>query len=295
MKVIGSYKNGNYKVIIFEDGTKVRANNLNFFRPDMPESMDIKITNMCDMGCKQCHEDSIPDGKHGDIMNLKFIETLHPYTELAIGGGNPLAHPDLVSFLDKCKSLRLIPSMTINQVHFMRDYELVKFLVDSKLIYGLGISLTNARDEKFLDLVKQFPNAVIHVIAGLASIRDLQYLADRGLKILLLGYKQFRRGESLYSKDSKIIDQKIQDLKDNLGQVTSWFDVVSFDNLAIKQLDPKRILTDEEYDEFFMGNDGFATMYVNCVEEEFAVSSTSTERYPIKDNIKDMFEVIRKR
>ncbi len=293
MKTIGSYKNGNYKVIIFEDGTKVRANNLDFFRPDMPESMDIKITNMCDMGCPMCHENSKPDGKHGNIMNLKFIDSLHPYTELAIGGGNPLAHPDLVSFLDKCKSLRLIPSMTINQVHFMRDYELVKFLIDSKLIYGLGISLTNARDEKFLDLVKQFPNAVIHVIAGLVSIRDLQYLADRGLKILLLGYKQFRRGESLYSKDSKIIDQKIQDLKDNLEQVASWFDVVSFDNLAIKQLDPKRILTDEEYDEFFMGNDGFATMYVDCVEEEFAVSSTSTERYPIKDNIKDMFEIIR--
>lgn len=293
MKTIGSYKNGNYKVIIFEDGTKVRANDLDFFRADFPESMDIKITNMCDMGCPMCHENSKPDGNHGNIMNLKFIDSLHPYTELAIGGGNPLAHPDLVSFLDKCKSLRLIPSMTINQVHFMRDYELVKFLVDSKLIYGLGISLTNARDEKFLDLVKQFPNAVIHVIAGLVSIRDLQYLADHGLKILLLGYKQFRRGESLYSKDSKIIDQKIQDLKDNLEQVASWFDVVSFDNLAIKQLDPKRILTDEEYDEFFMGNDGFATMYVDCVEEEFAVSSTSTERYPIKDNIIDMFNVIR--
>ena len=42
-----------------------------------------------------------------------------------------------------------------------------------------------------------------------------------------------------------------------------------------------------------MGDDGFATMYVDCVKEEFARSSTSIDRYPITDNIVDMFNVIR--
>ena len=98
-------KNGNYTMYLdLETGTKIRKNDLDFFDPEKPESMDIKITNKCDMGCQFCHENSTPDGLHGDIMNLKFIETLLPYTELAIGGGNPLTHPDLIPFLEKCKA-----------------------------------------------------------------------------------------------------------------------------------------------------------------------------------------------
>ena len=288
------YKNGNYNVHIdLDNGTKIRENNLDFFKPDYPESMDIKITNMCDMGCAFCHENSTEDGAHGDIMNLKFIDSLHPYTELAIGGGNPLAHPDLLPFLKKCKELKLIPSMTVNQIHFHQNIDFIRSLVNEKLIYGLGISLVSPTP-KFIKLIKEFPNAIIHVIAGIVAIEELQKLANNGLKILLLGYKRFRRGEALYSVVPEHIEGKISILKNKLKEITSWFDVVSFDNLAIKQLEPKRILSDEEYDEFFMGEDGFATMYVDCVNKEFAVSSTSEERFPIKDNIKDMFEIVRK-
>ena len=49
------YKNGNYFVTIdLDTGTKVRSNDLDFFEPEYPESMDVKITNCCDMGCKFC-------------------------------------------------------------------------------------------------------------------------------------------------------------------------------------------------------------------------------------------------
>ena len=40
------------------------------------------------MGCPFCHEGSTTDGKFGDIMNEKFIDTLHPYQEVALGGGD---------------------------------------------------------------------------------------------------------------------------------------------------------------------------------------------------------------
>ena len=99
MKLLGTYQNGNYTVKIYDNGTKIRENDLDFFEPDTVESMDIKITNSCDKMCPFCHEASTPDGKHGDILNLPFLDTLHPYTELAIGGGNPLSHPDLIPFL----------------------------------------------------------------------------------------------------------------------------------------------------------------------------------------------------
>ena len=296
MNRIVKYQNGNYRVVLdLETGTKVRENDLDFFRADFPESMDIKICDRCNMGCPHCHENSTPDGKLGDILSKSFIDGLHPYTELALGGGNPLEHPDLIPFLEKCKRLQLIPSMTINQVHLMDNLELVHKLIEEKLIYGLGVSLTNPYDKDFFDVLKHIPNAVVHVINGIVRVQDLEYLANEGFKILILGYKEFRRGEQLYQKQSETIEAAKSSLYDALPQIIkeNWFEVVSFDNLAIKQLDVKRLMSSEDWEQFYMGDDGQATMYVDMVKREFAKSSTSTERYPLEDDIKTMFEKIR--
>lgn len=302
MNLIGSYKNGNYNVHIFEDGTKVRENKLDFFKPEFPESFDLKITNKCDRGCLYCHENSIVNGKHGDILNLPFIDSMHPYTEIAIGGGNPLEHPDLYKFLELCKEKQFIPSMTVNQFHFMKYKEYLKALCDEKLIYGLGISLTNVHERDFIKSVKEFPNAVIHVINGIVSIDELDHLSQNNLKILILGYKMFRRGESYYKHfntdtiDNDVNKKKV-DLYVKLPEIIQggWFRVVSFDNLAITQLNARRFLEKDEWNEFYLGDDGFATMYIDAVEGKFARSSTSPldRRYDVTSNITDMFNVIR--
>ena len=287
-------KNGNYTMYIdLETGTKIRKNDLDCFIPEKPESMDIKITNKCDMGCAFCHENSTADGLHGDIMNLKFIETLLPYTELAIGGGNPLTHPDLIPFLEKCKALKLIPSMTINQYHFMKpEYaELIDKLVTERLIYGLGVSLTNASDE-FINKIKKYPNAVIHIINGVQAINQVKKLYDHNLKVLILGYKMFRRGIKYFSEAVNIIKN---DYYNELAEMTKHFDVVSFDNLALKQLEVKRLLTEDEWNEFFMGDDGSHTMYIDCINKQYARSSTAPieDRKLLLDDIKPMFDYIK--
>lgn len=289
------YHNGNYDVFInLENGTKVRKNDLDNLTPEYPESMDIKITNKCHHNCTMCHEASTPNGKHGDIMNAKFIETLLPYTELAIGGGNPLEHPDLEMFLRKCKSLKLIPSMTVHQDDFMNNLEFLRMLRDEELIWGIGVSVSYVTDE-LIEALHEFPNAVCHIIAGIATEAVINKLANNNLKVLILGYKIFRRGEALYEKDSTNIDFLIQYMYDILPDMinNSWFSTVSFDNLAIEQLKPSRLLTKEQYDEFYMGDDGDFTLYVDLVNNEFAVSSTATERFPVMDNIKDMFDKVR--
>lgn len=289
------YHNGNYDVYIdLDTGTKVRKNELDNLTPSHPESMDIKITNRCKHGCVMCHENSTKDGLHGDIMNAKFIETLLPYTELAIGGGNPLEHPDLELFLRKCKLLKLIPSMTVHQDDFMNNLEFLRMLRDEELIWGIGVSVSYVTDE-LIEALHEFPNAVCHIIAGIATETVINKLANNNLKVLILGYKVFRRGEALYERDSTNIDFLIQYMYDVLPDMVNngWFNTVSFDNLAIEQLKPSRLLTKEQYDEFYMGDDGSHTMYVDLVNNEFAVSSTATERFPVMDNIKDMFDKVR--
>ena len=290
-----SYRNGNYDVYINTlNGTKIRKNDLDFFDPEFPESMDIKLTNCCKHGCKMCHENSTPDGKHGDIMNAKFIETLHPYTELALGGGNPLEHPDLEAFLYKCKELKLIPSMTVHQADFLDNLELLRRYRDEKLLYGIGVSISYVTDELIWAL-KEFPNAVCHIIAGIATEAVINKLAHNNLKILILGYKIFRRGEDLYKKDNTTIDFLIQYMYDVLPVMIeeNWFDTISFDNLAIEQLKPNRLMSEHEYSEFFMGEDGSHTLFIDLVNKNFAVSSTWEDRYPITDDIKEMFKKVK--
>lgn len=294
-KVLGEYINGNYKVTILEDGTKIRETldkNATEFIPEYPESMDIKINNRCDRGCLVCHEDSKPDGDIGEVMTPKFWETLKPYSEISLGGGNPLEQPDLINFLMKLKVLKLIPNLTVNQVHFMKNWGLLKFLCDERLIYGLGVSLENPT-QKFIDKVKEFPNAVIHIINGIATQDELSKLANNGLKILILGYKDFRRGHNYLSVASEKIKNNQKMLYGYLPQMLKEFRVVSFDNLAIEQLDVKRLLSQEEWDSFYMGDDGRYTMYIDLVKKQFASCSVATERFDLLDDIKPMFEKIR--
>lgn len=288
------YKNGNFIVRFnMNDGTKIRETNADDFIPSFAENCDCKITDKCDGGCPMCYEGCTTEGKHGDILNYKFLDTLHPYTELAING-NDMSHPDLIPFLEKLKEKDVVCNLTVNQIHFERCQDLIRELVDKELIYGLGVSLNNPT-EKFIELIKQYPNAVIHVINGMFGAKDALALADHNLKILILGYKQLRRGVDWYIEDYENITRKQIWLKQSLASILAHFKVVSFDNLAISQLDVKRLMDDEEWDEFYMGNDMEFTFFLDLVEGKFAGNSivAEEERLDIMDNIDDMFEKIR--
>ncbi|RHP46911.1 radical SAM protein [Clostridium sp. AF32-12BH] len=296
MELLGRYKNGNYSVVLLSDGTKIRETNDDEFIPAFSENMDIKICNRCSAGCKFCHEGSTPDGKLGDILNEKFMDTLHPYQEVAIGGGNVLEHPDLIPFLEKLKERKVIANITVNQIHFEQRQELIRRMADDKLIYGLGVSLVNPTDE-FIELVKQHPNAVIHVINGVVTDDQLHALENNNLKMLILGYKHLRRGNDYFVQEEEKITANQRFLYDYLPELIPKFKVVSFDNLAIEQLDCKRLMSQKEWDEFYMGDDSEFTYYIDMVERKFAKSSTAPidKRYDLFDSVDDMFERIRKR
>ena len=296
MELLGAYKNGNFVTTFFSDGTKIRETEEDNFVPDFAESMDIKITDCCDIGCKFCHEGSTPNGKHGDILNAKFIDTLHPFQEVALGGGNVLSHPDLIPFLHKLKDKQVIANITVNQKHFEQNPGLINKLICKQFVYGVGVSLVSPT-EKLIALAQKYPNVVIHTINGLLCHHDIEALSDKGLKLLILGYKKLRRGNDYLIECFDDIAENQKWLKDNLADIVKHFDVVSFDNLAIEQLDVRKLMTDKEWNEFYMGDDAEFTYYIDLVEGKFAKSSTAllNERYDLLDSADEMFEKVRRK
>ena len=95
-KKLNTYTNGNHKVTIYSDGTKIKETidpKADHFTYDFPENFDIKITDQCDGGCVYCHENSTVNGKHGDLKALEpMIATLHAGTECACLRGNTIVH-----------------------------------------------------------------------------------------------------------------------------------------------------------------------------------------------------------
>ena len=295
MKKLASYKNGNTYTTIYDDGTKTHFTKDDEFKFDFPESHDISISQCCDNGCEWCYYGCSPTGKHGKLTGWKFFDSMRPYTEIAINLQSPL-NPELFVFLKEMRERNIIVNVTINQNHFMDDsmLALIYHLEKHGLIKGIGVSLTNPTQDDFIETVKEFPNTVIHVIAGITPWEDIQYLMGHGLKLLILGYKKTGRGKKYYDGMFIPIITQMKYLEGGLDEVINGFKVVSFDNLAIEQLHIKDRLSDKEWEMFYGGDDGTVTFFIDLVKGVFARNSLSQIVYPIGDkSIDEMFKIIK--
>lgn len=309
--ILASYINGNTTNTIYDNGTLVRE------WPDdelpiaeFPSSIDYAITNYCDAGCPHCHEQSTTKGVHGDVSEmLATLSTLPAGVEIAIGGGNPLDHPDLEEFLIGLKSRGLIANMTVNGIHINEKY--VPKILDyrsKKLIHGLGISYNTkekyrdntgksyngakwSKEGLFVNGIKiNDDNTVVHVIAGVHTPIDVLSNIPTGTKMLILGYKDYGFG-SRYMQNFDV-DKTINKWRMYLPLFLSSYHI-SFDNLGVIQFNIREVIGEEKWNQLYMGDDGTFTMYVNGSSRCYATSSTKTRR-PWKNNetVVDMFEDI---
>lgn len=289
-KLLQKYQNGNYNVKIYNDGSKVRIGKELPFVADFPENIDIKITDYCDAGCPFCHENSTVEGKHAENINSHpFLGTLRPGTELAIGGGNPLNHPNLELFLKRMMMLGIICNLTVNSKHLTFEVQamLEKWIVIG-LVKGVGISVNNFHEGAY-QFARRRPTVVLHVINGVMTQSELEKYYHHDVRILLLGYKVFGRGELVYNPQ---VEEKKRIMSESLYEILNKFHTVSFDNLGIDQLQPQRFMSESEWGQFYMGDDGRHTMYIDLVKQQYAMSSTATERYPLANTIDEMFAVV---
>ena len=287
------YTNNNYQVKIYNDGTKVRlSSHEDELNPIFPESIDLKITNYCDLGCPFCHEKSTKDGLHGDTSTIiRRLYGLPKGVELALGGGNPIIHPRLTIFLHCLKNMGFIVNMTVNSWHLEKNkYNGIKLqeYIRNGLIKGIGISGINKIPNFFLD----YEHTINHFIIGHQSLSEYIELSKQytNKKILLLGYKSYGRGKFYKEKHSVRIQKNIRDLKEYLNKNLDLWNVICFDNLAIEQLEVKKMLGKDSFEKFYMGDDGKFTMYYDGVKDQYASSSISKKHtFEKKEFIKSVF------
>lgn len=306
--IIGAYLNGNYSVIMLEDGTKIRSNMIeptnkqspeDAFNPQFPESIDVCITKRCDVGCPICYASCTPNGKQVDIMKPNWVYNMHPYTELAIGGGNIFEHPQLKDFLNVMDEQNVICNITLNQKHYIEHIDDVMKLTARNLVHGVGVSVTTVND-KLIDYLRAVPNTVIHAVAGIITIEELVKLSYEHLKLLILGYKTTGRGMMYGFDHLEDISDRIRGLENIIMPLIDGFDTVSFDNLALKQLHMRDKLTDAQWNEFYMGDDGIdgrytsATMYIDMPFNEFSFNSIDSRHFEIGNRtVDEMFWILK--
>ncbi len=301
-----TYKNGNYQVTLEDNGTKTREtfNPNESFMPEFPEQMDVKVTNSCDWMCRFCHENSIPNGKHANLE--KFLEKtrgLNKGTEFANGGGCLFKHPQLTEYLQELKNRDFVANGTANELDLIPYKKQIEYYLSENLIKGMGLSyrVDNSNHDALIEFSK-YPYSIIHVIVGVDTVSDISKLVEKlhTKNILLLGYKDFRRGV-LFHKRNPEIDKNIREWYNLLplfvNKVNKDGGIVSFDNLAIEQLNVRRILSQDEWNLFYQGKDGMqsGSLYIDAVEEKFALNSCAEERFNYLDNIVNMFKFLKEK
>ena len=105
--------------------------------------------------------------------------------------------------------------------------------------------------------------------------------------------------------DDEYVTNNIEWLKNNFInlQKSGKFKLVSFDNLAIEQLDLEQQIKDHpelglNWKNLYMGDDGDYSFYIDAVSHTFAKNSTLSKdfKYPMESmNVDEMFDYIKSR
>lgn len=283
------YTNGNANIWLdLRDGTRIiEYPDHQDLTLDTPLNIDIRVSTQCPYGynvetqkstCAFCHESALVNGQecHYGILQQVLIDAELPRgTEIALGVNQ--VTPDLIQFVKNLWKLGLVVNITMNERYITEfgDTGLKQLL---PYVFGLGISYRSLQGCLSLpDWIADYPHTVIHVINGIDDFNDVKELSVKYRKLLVLGEKDFGFNRGKVNLDTPQHKQ----WKSNIMQLTKIFDIVSFDNLGLQQLEIRGKITDEEYKSFYQGEH---SMYINAVEQYFAPSSRT------RNNIKHFGE-----
>lgn len=193
----------------------------------VPELADISISNRCSKGCSFCYKDSTPEGhimtydEYCQVLDSLCSPENGTIFQVAIGGGEPLEHPDFFKIVDETAKRGIVLNFTTNGRLLTSD---VSAKIKGK-VGAMAISASNIKEVCLIKPLLEWCDGIkvnIHYILSMDSIQDAVGLINgkyndilNGLNaVVFLTYKPAGRGnENQVLKNEEDIDAFMKAVK----------------------------------------------------------------------------------
>ena len=260
------------------DGTKLRipkVDGVEIRHTTIPELVDLKITDFCNVGCAFCYQGSTGRGEHTqvDTYALKDLLVELGVREVALGGGEPTDWPDLYDFVVLAAE-KFVVNLTTRRPEKL-----------SKAVWGavgsVGFSCERAEDLQSavhrlkimgVDVEKKL---VAHVILGATPLDEavaiLKLAEENEIEVLLLGYKTDGRGAAFAPHDHA---GWVARLRSEFFKNEWWAGPkLGIDTKLAQEYGPNLTSQLGVQPKWMVGEEGAFSLYIDVVSMTFAKSS----------------------
>jgi len=142
-----------------------------------PELADISISNHCTKGCEFCYKESEDNKSFMSLEDYEYVlsclqdEQCGNVFQVALGGGEPLEHPDFIEIINKTNARGIVANFTTNGIHIDKT---VAANIKNK-VGAVAISISKAEEincDKIKLLTDEGIKTNIHFVLDNKSIKD---------------------------------------------------------------------------------------------------------------------------
>lgn len=253
-------------------------------RPSVPELVDMKITDFCDLGCDYCYMGSTENGEHADMWIVRsYLEVLAELKvfEVSLGGGEPTSHPEFDRVLSDARGCGIVPNFTTRTLRWGKDKNILSAV--REFAGGFALTVRSAEEvrrlAKFRDeiLSPSTTSVNVHLVMGTLTQKRyesiLQACAETDIRPTLLGFKSTGRGQDFTPTPYPwALSRWLQ-----LRATNQAPHLVAFDTLMIQQFEDelkKYYAKPSSYEV----DDGFSSCYIDAVSGMIGPTSYHPEK-----------------
>jgi radical SAM protein with 4Fe4S-binding SPASM domain len=177
-----------------------------------PTLIDFQVTHRCNVGCPHCYASSSPRGDHVSLADARRVlaqASRLGVCQVALGGGEPLLHPDILAIIRHARSLGMVPNLTTTGLTLDRETLDVLHQCCGAValsLEALDTAFTRRRRSGFAafevalqTLLNRGIPTVLQVTLSAQTLPDLPRLVDYALRfplygVIFLAYKPVGRG-----------------------------------------------------------------------------------------------------
>lgn len=230
-------KDNNYWTIFNRNtGLKIRmsfdtAGEIEASKSAAPELIDIKITDKCDHNCAYCYQASNKNGYHSSKETMIYIAdacAIMKVFEVALGGGDPISHPDIIDIIKEFKTKKIIANLSTKSTAWLSNDSFRNAIFENCGTVAFSVSTLKETQDIITELKKysltdhqwgERRKTSLHYVMGSSDIDELSRILslcyDEEMSIVLLGYKINGRGKVFIPHDYSTWIKMINKLRES--------------------------------------------------------------------------------